>query len=66
MKTAVSKEKVACPCSQRLRGYAIRKNEKVRETVFAVHMGHRPNLLSQKIWSKILLHCFFNDFPNLI
>ena len=23
MKTAVSEEKVACPCSQRLRGYAI-------------------------------------------
>ena len=56
MKTSVSKEKVACPCNQRLcdmqfSNFAIKylhKNEKVRETVFASSYGSHNESFKQK------------------
>ena len=56
MKTFVSKEKVVCSCSQRLRGQGIfnfaieylPKNEKVRKAVFVCSYGAQVESFSKK------------------
>ena len=62
MKISVSKQKIACPRSQRLRGHAIfelaieylRENEKVRETACACSYGALvESYKKRKKWSQI-------------
>ena len=52
MKTPVSKENVAHPCSQQLSGHTIfelcDRTKKLTKPFSPVHMGPRSNLLSQK------------------